>query len=46
MTAKELEKNEWGLRAPTYYAKCMFGGILACGVTHASVVTLDVAKVY
>jgi len=44
MTAKELQKNEWGLRAPTYYAKCMFGGILACGVTHASVVTLDVAK--
>merc|ERR1712228_454342 len=33
-----------GLRAPSYYAKCMFGGILACGVTHASVVTLDVAK--
>eukprot|EP00511_Aplanochytrium_stocchinoi_P001816 CAMPEP_0204834162 /NCGR_PEP_ID=MMETSP1346-20131115/18984_1 /ASSEMBLY_ACC=CAM_ASM_000771 /TAXON_ID=215587 /ORGANISM="Aplanochytrium stocchinoi, Strain GSBS06" /LENGTH=303 /DNA_ID=CAMNT_0051967261 /DNA_START=309 /DNA_END=1220 /DNA_ORIENTATION=- len=28
-----------------FYAKCMFGGILACGVTHASVVTLDVAKV-
>ena len=22
----------------------MFGGVLACGVTHASVVTLDVAK--
>merc|ERR1712039_355537 len=33
-----------GLRSPSYYAKCMFGGILACGVTHASVVTLDVAK--
>lgn len=27
-----------------YYANCMFGGLLACGVTHASVVTLDVAK--
>jgi len=29
---------------PNYYANCMFGGLLACGVTHASVVTLDVAK--
>merc|ERR1711907_314373 len=28
----------------TYYTKCMFGGVLACGVTHASVVSLDVAK--
>lgn len=27
-----------------YYANCMWGGVLACGVTHASVVTLDVAK--
>lgn len=27
-----------------YYGKCMFGGVLACGLTHASVVTLDVAK--
>lgn len=34
-----------GLLRPTdYYLKCCFGGILACGVTHASVVTLDVAK--
>jgi len=33
-----------GLREPSYYGKCMFGGVLACGVTHASVVTLDVAK--
>jgi len=29
---------------PNYYGNCMFGGLLACGVTHASVVTLDVAK--
>jgi len=34
----------FGLRDPMYYAKCMFGGVLACGLTHASVVTLDVAK--
>lgn len=33
-----------GLHAAEYYAKCMFGGILACGLTHAAVVTLDVAK--
>uniref|UniRef100_A0A7S4I1S2 Uncharacterized protein n=1 Tax=Vannella robusta TaxID=1487602 RepID=A0A7S4I1S2_9EUKA len=32
------------MHEPSYYAKCMFGGILACGVTHASVVSLDVAK--
>lgn len=44
MSAKEMERGAFGLRAPSYYAKCMFGGILACGVTHASVVTLDVAK--
>lgn len=45
MSAKEMERSgPLGLRSPSYYAKCMFGGILACGVTHASVVTLDVAK--
>jgi len=27
-----------------YYAKCMVGGALACGLTHTAVVTLDVAK--
>lgn len=27
-----------------YYAKCCLGGVLACGVTHSAVVTLDVAK--
>eukprot|EP01084_Bolivina_argentea_P087328 157725_1 len=44
MSAKEMERGAYGLRAPSYYAKCMFGGILACGFTHASVVSLDVAK--
>jgi solute carrier family 25 phosphate transporter 3 len=34
----------YGLHAPEYYAKCMFGGVLACGLTHAAVVSLDVAK--
>lgn len=27
-----------------YYLKCMFGGVLACGLTHAAVVSLDVTK--
>jgi len=40
----EMDRNEYGLRATSFYLKCMFGGVLACGVTHASVVTLDVAK--
>lgn len=28
----------------SYYSKCMLGGILACGVTHAGITPLDVAK--
>eukprot|EP01084_Bolivina_argentea_P087329 157728_1 len=44
MSNKEMQRGAFGLRAPSYYAKCMFGGVLACGVTHASVVSLDVAK--
>jgi len=28
----------------SYYAKCMFGGVLACGFTHAGITPLDVAK--
>ncbi|KAG1735497.1 mitochondrial carrier domain-containing protein [Suillus lakei] len=27
-----------------YYAKCMLGGVLACGITHAGITPLDVAK--
>jgi len=38
-----VEKKTY-MHDPSYYAKCMFGGILACGITHASVVSLDVAK--
>ncbi|KAL6075907.1 Mitochondrial carrier protein [Balamuthia mandrillaris] len=34
----------FGLRDPSFYGKCMLGGVLACGLTHASVVSLDVAK--
>ncbi|GLB41758.1 putative mitochondrial carrier (TC 2.A.29) family protein [Lyophyllum shimeji] len=28
----------------TYYAKCMLGGAIACGFTHAGITPLDVAK--
>ncbi|KZV90917.1 mitochondrial carrier [Exidia glandulosa HHB12029] len=28
----------------SYYSKCMLGGILACGITHAGITPLDVAK--
>ena len=27
-----------------YYAKCMLGGVLSCGLTHLAVTPLDVAK--
>eukprot|EP00996_Jenningsia_fusiforme_P001255 NODE_2149_length_1278_cov_315.671277_g1956_i0.p2 GENE.NODE_2149_length_1278_cov_315.671277_g1956_i0~~NODE_2149_length_1278_cov_315.671277_g1956_i0.p2 ORF type:complete len:349 (+),score=80.59 NODE_2149_length_1278_cov_315.671277_g1956_i0:72-1049(+) len=29
---------------PSYYGKCMIGGILSCGLTHTAVVPLDVVK--
>jgi len=32
------------LHSLDYYEKCCLGGVLACGLTHAAVVTLDVAK--
>jgi hypothetical protein len=28
----------------TYYAKCLVGGILACGLTHTAICPLDVTK--
>lgn len=28
----------------SYYAKCMLGGAIACGFTHAGITPLDVAK--
>lgn len=34
-----------GLRPAEFYFRCMMGGFAACGITHAGVVTLDVAKV-
>jgi solute carrier family 25 (mitochondrial phosphate transporter), member 3 len=32
------------LYSPEYYAACTFGGILACGTTHALVTPLDLVK--
>lgn len=28
----------------TYYLKCMAGGALACGLTHAAICPLDIIK--
>ena len=28
----------------SYYAKCMMGGILSCGITHTAVCPLDIVK--
>lgn len=28
----------------SYYAKCMMGGILSCGLTHMAVCPLDIVK--
>ena len=28
----------------SYYSKCLFGGVLACGTTHAGITPLDVTK--
>ena len=28
----------------SYYAKCMVGGIFACGLTHAAICPLDIVK--
>jgi len=43
-TSSLLEKGPSGLHSVRYYLTCMLGGVLACGLTHAGVVTLDVAK--
>jgi hypothetical protein len=28
----------------SYYGKCMIGGIMACGLTHAAICPLDIIK--
>jgi len=40
----DQSKNSMGLRPLSFYGKCMFGGVLACGLTHAVVVPLDITK--
>lgn len=30
----------------TYYKKCTTGGMLACGLTHTAIVTLDLIKTW
>jgi solute carrier family 25 (mitochondrial phosphate transporter), member 3 len=51
IVAAAAAEGKWDARlagpvphTPTYYAKCMLGGALACGLTHAAVTPLDVAK--
>lgn len=39
--------SRWSHNPPhtnDYYLKCMFGGVLSCGLTHLAVTPLDVAK--
>jgi hypothetical protein len=38
------EKKQVQLYTPKYYALCAMGGVLACGLTHTSVVTVDILK--
>lgn len=49
--AASVVEGKWDARfsgeiphTPVYYAKCMLGGALACGLTHTAVTPLDVAK--
>lgn len=46
-----LAEKQWNARyahaiphTNDYYMKCMFGGVLACGLTHTAVTPLDVVK--
>jgi len=48
---QEHGKQPWNSRTAghvvhdtSYYAKCLFGGVLACGLTHALITPLDVTK--
>lgn len=50
-TSSALPEAKWDARLQhtpihdnVYYAKCMLGGILSCGLTHTAVTPLDVAK--
>lgn len=46
-----FEESKWNARyahpiphTNDYYIKCMFGGVLSCGLTHAAITPLDVTK--
>ncbi|CEJ81711.1 Putative Mitochondrial phosphate carrier protein 2 [[Torrubiella] hemipterigena] len=41
---KPASSGKMELYTPTYYAACTFGGLLACGLTHAAVTPLDLVK--
>ncbi|PQE20825.1 mitochondrial phosphate carrier 2 protein [Rutstroemia sp. NJR-2017a BBW] len=44
-TAKAMGKQSTiELYSPTYYAACVAGGLLACGLTHTAVTPLDLVK--
>lgn len=46
MTEKKWN-SRWSHPIPhddLYYAKCVFGGILSCGITHTAITPLDVTK--
>ncbi|MCJ1342852.1 hypothetical protein MMC31_001041, partial [Peltigera leucophlebia] len=40
----QAKKGEIQLHSPQYYAACTFGGLIACGLTHAAVTPLDLVK--
>jgi len=46
-----MQQEKWNARTAgaithdtSYYTKCLFGGVLACGLTHTAVTPLDVVK--
>ena len=46
-----MQQEKWNARTAgaithdtPYYIKCLFGGVLACGLTHTAVTPLDVVK--
>ncbi|KAK7228588.1 hypothetical protein V2G26_000758 [Clonostachys chloroleuca] len=42
--AAKPQQGKIELYSPKYYAACTFGGMLACGLTHAGVTPLDLVK--
>merc|ERR1712166_467273 len=45
MGNKQLDKAKMGdVHDASYYAKCVVGGAMACGLTHAFITPLDLVK--